>query len=87
LPRLFFFGGATLHDFSFALLIGMAVDPILPSFVASPLLAIQMDNSQVNPRILPSNISSPLAITGRSLLPVTPGYPVSPSAAGNWTSP
>lgn len=38
---LFFFGGATLHDFSFALLIGLFVGSFSSIFVASPLLTIQ----------------------------------------------
>ena len=37
---LFFFGGATIHDFSFALLIGMFIGFYSSVFVASPLLAI-----------------------------------------------
>ncbi len=38
---LFFFGGATIHDFSFALLIGLLVGTYSSIFVASPLLSIQ----------------------------------------------
>lgn len=41
LASLFFFGGAALHDFSFALLIGLAVALFSSVFVASPLLTIQ----------------------------------------------
>jgi SecD/SecF fusion protein len=37
---LFFFGGATIHDFSFALLIGLLVGTYSSIFVASPLLSI-----------------------------------------------
>ena len=38
---LFFFGGATIHDFSFALLLGLLVGSFSSIFVASPLLAIK----------------------------------------------
>ena len=38
---LFLFGGATLHDFSFALLMGMFVGSFSSIFVAAPLLTIQ----------------------------------------------
>ncbi len=37
---LFFFGGATIHDFSFALLIGLLVGTYSSIFVASPLLSV-----------------------------------------------
>lgn len=37
---LFFFGGATIHDFSLALLIGLLVGTYSSIFVASPLLSI-----------------------------------------------
>lgn len=37
---LFLFGGTTIHDFSFALLVGMFVGSYSSIFVASPLLAI-----------------------------------------------
>jgi SecD/SecF fusion protein len=40
LASLFFFGGATLHDFSFALLVGLVVAFFSSVFVASPLLTI-----------------------------------------------
>ena len=43
---LFFFGGATIHDFSFALLIGLIVGSYSSIFVASPLLAIKWSKSQ-----------------------------------------
>ena len=38
---LFFFGGSAIHDFSFALLIGLIVGTYSSIFVASPLLAIK----------------------------------------------
>ncbi len=38
---LFFFGGSTIHDFSFALLIGLLIGSYSSIFVASPLLSIQ----------------------------------------------
>jgi len=38
---LFFFGGSAIHDFSFALLIGLLVGSFSSIFVASPLLAIK----------------------------------------------
>ncbi len=38
---LFFFGGSTLHDFSFTLLIGLLIGTYSSIFVASPLLAIK----------------------------------------------
>jgi SecD/SecF fusion protein len=38
---LFFFGGAAIHDFSFALLLGLLVGSFSSIFVASPLLAIK----------------------------------------------
>ena len=41
LVSLFFFGGATLHDFSFALLVGLVVALFSSVFVASPLLTIK----------------------------------------------
>jgi predicted RND superfamily exporter protein len=37
---LFFFGGATLQDFAFALIIGIAVGAYSSFFVASPLLSV-----------------------------------------------
>lgn len=43
---LFFFGGATIHDFSFALLIGLLVGTYSSIFVASPLLSIGGRNKQ-----------------------------------------
>ena len=46
LTSLFFFGGATLHDFSFALLVGMAVAFFSSVFVASPLLVLQGDHTK-----------------------------------------
>jgi SecD/SecF fusion protein len=41
LSSLFFFGGATLHDFSFTLLVGLVVALYSSVFVASPLLTVQ----------------------------------------------
>ena len=41
LASLFFFGGATLHDFSFTLLVGLVVALYSSVFVASPLLTVQ----------------------------------------------
>jgi preprotein translocase subunit SecF len=35
---LFFFGGEVLHDFSFALLIGVAIGTYSSVFVASPIV-------------------------------------------------
>ena len=46
LTSLFFFGGATLHDFSFALLVGIAVAFFSSVFVASPLLVLQGDHTK-----------------------------------------
>ena len=46
LTSLFFFGGTTLHDFSFALLVGMAVAFFSSVFVASPLLVLQGDHTK-----------------------------------------
>ena len=43
---LFFFGGTTIHDFSFALLIGLIVGSYSSIFVASPLLAIKWSKNQ-----------------------------------------
>ncbi len=42
---LFLFGGATLHDFSFALLMGMFVGSFSSIFVAAPLLTIRGDRN------------------------------------------
>ncbi len=44
---LFFFGGETLHDFSFAMLIGLLVGTYSSVFVASPLLTIQRGEPQL----------------------------------------
>ena len=41
LVSLFFFGGATLHDFSFALLVGLVVALYSSVFVASPILTMK----------------------------------------------
>jgi SecD/SecF fusion protein len=38
---LFFFGGSAIHDFSFALLIGLLVGTFSSIFVASPLLTLK----------------------------------------------
>lgn len=46
LASLFFFGGATLHDFSFALLVGVSVAFFSSVFVASPLLVLQGDHTK-----------------------------------------
>jgi SecD/SecF fusion protein len=43
---LFLFGGATIHDFSFALLIGLLVGAYSSIFVASPLLAVKWSKNQ-----------------------------------------
>jgi SecD/SecF fusion protein len=37
---LFLFGGASIHDFSFALLVGLLVGSYSSIFVASPLLSV-----------------------------------------------
>jgi preprotein translocase subunit SecF len=37
---LFFFGGEVIHDFAFALVIGIAVGTYSSVFVASPIVAI-----------------------------------------------
>ncbi|MCI5121093.1 MAG: protein translocase subunit SecF, partial [Candidatus Electrothrix sp. AUS4] len=41
LIALFFFGGSAIHDFSFALLIGVLVGTYSSVFIASPLLALK----------------------------------------------
>jgi SecD/SecF fusion protein len=46
LTALFFFGGATLHDFSFALLVGLVVAFFSSVFVASPLLTVKWNKKQ-----------------------------------------
>ncbi|PIE56138.1 MAG: protein translocase subunit SecDF [Desulfobulbus propionicus] len=38
---LFFFGGSSIHDFSFALLVGLVVGTYSSIFIASPLLALK----------------------------------------------
>lgn len=43
---LFFFGGAAIHDFSLALLIGLLVGSFSSIFVASPLLAVKWSGKQ-----------------------------------------
>ena len=43
---LFFFGGSTLHDFSFTLLIGLLTGTYSSIFVASPLLSIKVRAKQ-----------------------------------------
>jgi SecD/SecF fusion protein len=43
---LFFFGGSTLHDFSFTLLIGLLIGTYSSIFVASPLLSIKVRAKQ-----------------------------------------
>jgi SecD/SecF fusion protein len=43
---LYFFGGAAIHDFSLALLIGLIVGSFSSIFVASPLLAIKWKDNQ-----------------------------------------
>jgi preprotein translocase subunit SecF len=40
LIALFFFGGEVIHDFSFALLIGVVIGTYSSVFVASPLLLV-----------------------------------------------
>jgi preprotein translocase subunit SecF len=40
LLALFFFGGEVIHDFSFALLLGVIIGTYSSIFVASPILAI-----------------------------------------------
>ena len=37
---LFLFGGATIHDFAFALLVGMLIGTYSSMFIASPLVAM-----------------------------------------------
>jgi SecD/SecF fusion protein len=42
---LFFFGGSAIHDFSFALLIGLLVGAYSSIFVAAPMLSIKWKTS------------------------------------------
>mgnify|MGYP001767754075 CR=1 FL=1 len=47
LLSLFFLGGATIHDFSFALLAGIVFGTYSSIFVASPILALWPHREQV----------------------------------------
>ena len=42
---LFFFGGEVIHDFAFALVVGIAVGTYSSIFVASPIVALLEDRS------------------------------------------
>jgi preprotein translocase subunit SecF len=45
---LFFFGGEVIHDFAFALVVGIAVGTYSSIFVASPIVAILETGSGKN---------------------------------------
>jgi len=80
---LFFFGGSTLHDFSFTLLIGLLTGTYSSIFVASPLLSIKVRAKQCNQKTCRNIFSSPWRRSSLSL-PAILLFPVSPNVAGSW---